>query len=146
SGELIKNAIISVVYASALIIIYLAFRFSIPNVWEGLKFGTCAVAALLHDVLVLWGAFAIFGFLMNWQIDSLFVTAMLTVIGFSVHDTIIIFDRIRENLHYKVRGESFADVTDRSIEQTFARSVNTSGTVIITLLALLFLGGPVIRL
>ena len=146
SGELIKNAILSVIYASVLIILYLAFRFSIPNFIEGLKFGTCAVIALLHDVGVLWGAFAILGFLLNWQIDSLFVTAMLTVIGFSVHDTIIIFDRIRENLHHKQRGESFAEVTDRSIEQTFARSVNTSGTVIITLLALLILGGPVIKL
>src|SRR5262249_53306004 len=113
---------------------------------EGLKFGTCAVVALLHDVLVLLGAFAIMGYIANWHIDSLFVTAMLTVIGFSVHDTIVIFDRLRENLHHKARGETFAEVTDRSIEQTFARSVNTSGTVIITLLALLILGGPVIKL
>src|SRR5262249_11373449 len=137
SGELIRNAIVSVIYASVLIILYLAFRFSIPNFIEGLKFCTCAVIALLHDVGVLWGAFAILGFLLNWQIDSLFVTAMLTVIGFSVHDTIIIFDRIRENLHHKQRGETFAEVTDRSIEQTFARSVRTSGTVVVTLFWLL---------
>src|SRR2546426_939403 len=134
SNELIKNAILSVVYASGLIILYLALRFSIPNFLEGLKFGTSAVIALLHDVLVLLGAFAILGYFLNWEIDSLFVTAMLTVIGFSVHDTIIIFDRIRENLHHKARGETFAAVTDRSIEQTFARSVNTSGTVVLTLL------------
>ncbi len=145
STELTRHAIYAVLVASGLIILYLAFRFSIPNFWEGLKFGTCAVIALLHDVLVLWGAFAIFGYFMNWEIDSLFVTAMLTVIGFSVHDTIVIFDRIRENLRHRLRGETFADVTDRSIEQTFARSVNTSGTVILTLLALLILGGPVIR-
>jgi preprotein translocase SecF subunit len=71
---------------------------------------------------------------------------MLTVIGFSVHDTIIIFDRMRENLRHQTRGESFAQVTEQSIAQTFARSVRTSGTVVLTLLALLFLGGPVIRL
>lgn len=146
SKELTHNALLAVIYASLLIILYLAFRFSVPNLTEGLKFGTCAVAALLHDVAVVWGAFAIFGYFLNWQIDSLYVTAILTVIGFSVHDTIVIFDRIRENLHYKARGESFAEVTDRSIEQTFARSVNTTGTVVITLLALLLLGGPVIRL
>jgi SecD/SecF fusion protein len=145
SKELTTNAILAVLYASVLIILYLALRFSIPNFMEGLKFGICAVVALLHDVGVLWGAFAILGYFLHWQIDSLFVTAMLTVIGFSVHDTIIIFDRIRENLHHKQRGESFADVADRSIEQTFARSVRTSGTVVLTLLALLFLGGPVVK-
>jgi SecD/SecF fusion protein len=146
SQELTHNAFLSIVYASVLIILYLACRFSIPNFVEGLKFGTCAVIALLHDVLVVWGAFASFGYFRNWQIDNLFVTAMLTVIGFSVHDTIIIFDRMRENLRHKAHGESFAAVTDQSIEQTFSRSVRTSGTVVLTLLALLILGGPVIRL
>lgn len=146
SRELTRNAFLAVLYASVLIVLYLAVRFAIPNFFEGLKFGTCAVAALLHDVLVVWGAFCILGYFLNWQIDSLFVTAMLTVIGFSVHDTIIIFDRIRENLYHRARGETFADVTDRSIEQTFARSINTSGTVVMTLLALLLFGGPTIRL
>jgi SecD/SecF fusion protein len=146
STELTRNAVLSVVYASVLIILYLACRFSLPNVTEGLKFGTCAVVALLHDVLVVWGAFAIFGYVWNWQIDNLFVTAMLTVIGFSVHDTIIIFDRMRENLRHQAPGANFAEVTDQSIEQTFARSVRTSGTVLLTLLALLLLGGQVVRL
>ncbi len=146
SRELTMNAFLAVIYASVIIVLYLAIRFSVPNFKEGLKFGICAVAALLHDVLVLLGVFAIFGYFMNWQIDSLFVTAMLTVIGFSVHDTIIIFDRIRENLKLKAKGETFAEVTDRSIEQTFARSINTSGTVVVTLLALLIFGGPVIKL
>jgi preprotein translocase subunit SecF len=97
-------------------------------------------------VLVVWSAFAIFGYLWNWQIDNLFVTAMLTVIGFSVHDTIIIFDRMRENLRHQAPDANFAAVTDQSIEQTFARSIRTSGTVLLTLLALLLLGGPVVRL
>ncbi len=143
--ELTWNAIKAVLAASALIILYLALRFSLPNFVEGLKFGICAVAALLHDILVLWGLFAIMGYLLNWQVDSLFVTAMLTVIGFSVHDTIIIFDRMRENLRLRQRGESFADVADRSIEQTFTRSIYTSLSVVLTLLALLILGGPTIK-
>lgn len=146
STELLRNAITAVIAASVLIMLYLALRFSLPNFVEGLKFGASAIAAMLHDVLVVLGMFAIFGALLGWQIDSLFVTAMLTVIGFSVHDTIIIFDRIRENLQHKARGESFGDVTDRSIEQTFARSINTSLTVVITLVALLLFGGPTIRL
>ena len=145
SNELTVNAIEAVIIASILIVLWLAIRFAIGGFGEGLKYGTCAVLALLHDVLVLWGSFAFLGYWLNWQIDSLFVTAMLTVIGFSVHDTIIVFDRIRENLQTRARGESFEDIADRSINQTIARSVNTSLTVVMTLLALLLLGGGQIR-
>ncbi len=145
SAELVGNAIKAVLFASLLILFYLAFRFSIGGYKEGLKYGACALAALLHDVAVVWGAFAILGKLFDWQIDSLFVTAMLTVIGFSVHDTIVVFDRIRENLQHRIRGESFMDLTDRSISQTLARSINTSLTVIITLAALFFFGGSSIH-
>ena len=145
SNELTADAFKAVILASILIVLYLALRFSIGGFVEGLKYGTCAVIALLHDVLVLWGAFAILGLIFNWQIDSLFVTAMLTVIGFSVHDTIIVFDRIRENLQLRKKGENFSDLADHSIEQTIARSVNTSLTVIITLFALFFFGGGVIH-
>jgi hypothetical protein len=100
---------------------------------------------MLHDVCVLVGVFCVLGHYLNWKIDSLFVTAALTVIGFSVHDTIVIFDRIRENLKLHGRSESFVTIVNNSINETFARSIFTSLTVIITLLALLFLGGPVIR-
>jgi hypothetical protein len=82
---------------------------------------------------------------LNWQVDSLFVTAMLTVIGFSVHDTIIVFDRIRENLHHRGKGESFSDLADRSIDQTIKRSIYTSLTVVLTLLALFVAGGPTVH-
>lgn len=146
SKELTTNAIKAVFYASLLIVLYLAVRFAIGGFLEGLRFGVCAVIAMLHDVAVLWGVFAIFGFFLNWQVDSLFVTAMLTVIGFSVHDTIVIFDRMRENLRHRARTESFGDVTDRSIEQTFSRSVATSFTVVLTLTALLVFGGSTIRI
>ena len=145
SKELTVNAIEAVILASVFIVLYLALRFSIGGFKEGLKYGTCAVIALLHDVLVLWGSFAILGKLLGWQIDSLFVTAMLTVIGFSVHDTIIVFDRVRENLRHRGLGESFSDLTDRSIDQTIGRSIKTSWTVVMTLLALFLFGGVVIH-
>ena len=145
SQELTFDAIKAVLVASLLIVLFLAFRFSIGGFREGLKYGLCAVAALLHDVLVVWGAFAILGYIFKWQIDSLFVTAMLTVIGFSVHDTIIVFDRMRENLQHRLKGENFSDLADRSIDQTIARSLNTSFTVILTLFALFFFGGAIIH-
>ncbi len=145
SDQLRNQAIIAILLASGTIVLYLAVRFSIGGFKEGLKYGTCAVVALLHDVLVLWGAFAILGYLFNWQIDSLFVTAMLTVVGFSVHDTIIVFDRIRENLSHRQRGDNFSDLADRSIDQTIARSINTSFTVVLTLAALFFFGGSVVH-
>ena len=145
SKELTQDAFLAVVFASALIVLYLALRFAIGGYGEGLKYGICAVVALLHDVLVLWGAFAIAGKLFGWQVDSLFVTAMLTVIGFSVHDTIIVFDRIRENLQRRQKGESFSDLTDKSIDQTITRSIYTSFTVVLTLLSLFFLGGAIIH-
>jgi len=145
SRQLRNNALKALAWASVVIVLYLAFRFSFGGFVEGLRFGVCAIAATLHDVLVLWGAFAILGLLLHWQVDSLFVTAVLTVVGFSTHDTIVIFDRIRENLRHKQRGETFAEVADRSIEQTFSRSINTTLTVVLTLVSLLILGGPVIR-
>jgi SecD/SecF fusion protein len=145
SQQLTWDAVKAVLIASLLIVLYLAFRFSIGGFAEGLKYGACAVIALLHDVLVVWGAFAILGLAFRWQIDSLFVTAMLTVIGFSVHDTIIVFDRIRENLQHRAKGESFSDLADRSIDQTISRSVKTSATVVLVLLALFFFGSSVIH-
>ncbi len=120
--------------------------FGIGGFVAGLRLGTSAVAALLHDVLVLIGAFAILGYFLGWEIDSLFVTALLTVIGFSVHDTVVIFDRVRENLRHKARGEAFEPLVNRSINQTLARSLNTSLTVMMTLVALVVLGGQTTRL
>ena len=136
--ELTRQAILAVIFASFLIILYLWLRFS------SLDFGVTAVMALVHDVLVLLGLFAIAGWFLHWEVDSLFVTAALTVIGFSVHDTIVVFDRIRENLRYRQRGESFDFIADKSVSQTLARSINTSGTVVLVLLALVFFGGATI--
>ncbi len=146
SRELVSNAFQSVIYACIVITLFLAWQFRTAGFKTGLKYGICAVIALLHDVLVLLGIFAIMGYLRNWEIDSLFVTAMLTVIGFSVHDTIIIYDRIRENWRNRTKDANFGDVLNASVNQTLSRSINTSMTVIITLLVLFFLGGSVLKL
>ena len=146
SREVTSNAFQAIVIASALIVLYLALVFGIGGFVAGLRLGTSAVVALLHDALVLLGAFAIFGYFFGWEIDSLFITAMLTVIGFSVHDTVVIFDRVRENLRHKARGENFESLVNRSIGQTLARSINTSLTVVMTLVALVALGGQTTRL
>lgn len=146
SKEQTRNALVAVILSELLILLYIAVRFAIGGIREGFKFGVAAVIALVHDVLVLIGVFAIMGALRGWEVDALFVTAMLTLIGFSVHDTIVVFDRLRENLRNRLRGETFADIANKSIVQTLARSINTSLTLILVLIALLFLGSPVVKL
>lgn len=144
-AEQTKNAFLAVGVASILIIAYVAWSFrAIPKPYSSWKFGVSAVAALLHDVLVVLGIFSILGHFYNVEIDSLFVTAMLTVIGFSVHDTIVVFDRIRENLP-KNPGMKFTEVVDFSLTETLVRSLNTSITAVLTLLALLIFGGESVR-
>jgi len=145
SKELTTKAFWAVVFASALIVLYLTFRFAIGGLLTGLKYGTCAVIALIHDALFILGGFAIMGHWFKWETDSLFVTAVLTIIGFSVHDTIVVFDRIRENLRHRQRGESFEQLANRSILQTLSRSINTSFTVVMTLAMLVAFGGPLLR-
>ncbi|MBI1333957.1 MAG: protein translocase subunit SecD [Armatimonadetes bacterium] len=138
------SAITGVAVSILLIIGYLAFRFgfSVGGFKGGLKFGLSAIGALFHDILVVIFMAAFFGFVFKWDISSLFLTAMLTIIGFSVHDTIVIFDRIRENLHHPEAGEDLEHLMNRSITQSFSRSLNTSGTVIVTLLILVLFGTP----
>jgi len=145
SKELTQNAIWAVLIAGIAIVIYLSSRFAIGGFLNGLKYGVCAIVATFHDVLVITGIFAITGYFLHWEIDTLFVTAVLTMIGFSTHDTIVVFDRIRENLRHRLRGEDYEGLTNRSILQTFARSINTSFTVVLTVAALLIFGGPIIR-
>ncbi|KKQ67379.1 MAG: Protein translocase subunit SecF [Candidatus Daviesbacteria bacterium GW2011_GWA2_38_24] len=144
-NELKRKALIGVAVACLMIILYISYAFrKVPKPASSFRFGVSAVVALIHDVLVLVGIFAILGKHFNIEIDSLFVTALLTVIGFSVHDTIVVFDRIRENMP-KYLGLKFSDVADISIVQTLARSLNTSLTVVFVLLALLLFGGETIR-
>jgi len=147
-AETIKNAILGVAISSVLIIFYLAIRFGVAlgGIKNGLRFGLSAIGAMLHDALVVIAFASIVGYFLNWEISSLFITAMLTIIGFSVHDTIVIFDRIRENLRKQIKGEDFGALCNRSITQSIARSINTSMTVMLTLIVLIAIGTPTIDL
>lgn len=145
SSDITKKAIISVVLASLAIILYIAFAFRrVPKPASSWRFGVCAVLALIHDLAFVVGVFAILGHFLHYEIDSLFITALLTIMGFSVHDTIVVFDRIRENLR-KHPSENFQTNINNSILQTLNRSLNTSLTVLIVLAALYFLGGSSIH-
>ena len=149
AGETIEFALLAVVLASIAILFLLAIRFrNVPGGWRaGFQFGGSALAALLHDVFLLTGIFSIIGKVLDLrigEIDTLFVTAVLTVVGFSVHDTIVVFDRIRENLRVSQRL-TFEQVVNLSIMQTAARSVITSFTVVLVLAAILISGGDTLK-
>ena len=128
SQDLVFQALTLILFGAIGIVLWITYRF------RDVKMGVTALISLLHDVIVVVGIFAILGTLFNVQIDSLFVTAMLTIIGFSVHDTIVVFDRIREN-RSRHAGESFPRIVNHSILQTLGRSITTSLTVVVTLLA-----------
>lgn len=142
-GEQVTRRAIYAVGLSAIgILLYLAFAFRhVPNPF---RYGTAAILAMLHDVLVVVGLAALAGRLLGWEVDALFLTALLTVIGFSVHDTIVVFDRVRENMR-RHRGEPFADIVNHSIIQTLDRSINTQLTALFTLVALYLFGGVTIK-
>jgi preprotein translocase subunit SecF len=124
---------------------YIAFAFrKVGSVGQSFRYGVSAIIALLHDALVVLGLWAIFGHFFGFKVDSLFLTAILTVIGFSVHDTIVVFDRIRENMSRRT-SESFETIVDASLIQTLNRSLNTSLTVLFTLSALTLFGGESIQ-
>jgi preprotein translocase subunit SecF len=149
AGETIQLSLLAVVIASFAILFLLAIRFrNVPGGWRaGFQFGGSALAALLHDVFILAGLFSIFGKVLHWrvgEIDAFFVTAVLTVVGFSVHDTIVVFDRIRENLRVSQRL-SFEQVVNLSIMQTAARSIITSFTVVLVLAAIFISGGATLQ-
>jgi preprotein translocase subunit SecF len=139
SGELIQNAIRSIALASLLIVLLIAYAFRDFG-WSAFRYGIAAIIALLHDAVLVLGLFAMLGYFFGVEIDSLFVTAVLTIIGFSVHDTIVVFDRIRENLRLNP-GEALNPVINFSIMQTMTRSIVTGITVVFMLLALYLFGG-----
>lgn len=143
--ELTHKAVLALILSWIMIVLYITFSFrKIPKPASSFRFGISAIVALVHDVLVVLGLFAVFGKFLHVEIDTLFVTALLTVIGFSVHDTIVVFDRIRENLP-KHLSQKFTDIADISITQTLGRSLNTSLTVVFVLLGLLLFGGESIK-
>lgn len=132
--ELFKNSMIALSLALLGIIAYLTFRFQFD-------YALAAILGLVHDTIFVVGVFSILGIFYGVQIDALFVTALLTVIGFSVHDSIVVFDRVRENLKYYSKKMTFGEIMNTSVNQTLARSINTSLTTLITLAALYFFGG-----
>ncbi|HNP70401.1 MAG TPA: protein translocase subunit SecF [Kouleothrix sp.] len=143
SQESTRSAVIAVLGASAAILIYLTLAFR--KAPHPIRYGVCAIVAMLHDVLVVLGVAAILGYFFGLEVDALFLTALLTIISFSVHDTIVVFDRVRENLINRRAGESFDEIVNHSIVQTLPRSINTQLTSLFTLTALLLFGGASIR-
>lgn len=136
--ELLKNTMIALILSFIAMVIYISFRFHV-------EYGWIALLALFHDAIFVIGIFAIKGIFFDTTVDSLFITAILTVIGYSVNDTIVVFDRIRENLRFLSKKYSSNEIINASINQTIARSINTSATTLFTLLALYFFGGVTIR-
>jgi len=142
SQEIARNATIAVAVAAVGILLYIIWAFRhLPKPW---RYGVCAVIALLHDTLVVLGAFSILGKLFGMEINTMFITGLLTIIGFSVHDTIVVFDRVRENVT-RNPGVRFAEIVNASLTETLARSLNTSLTLVLTILALILLGGVTIQ-
>jgi preprotein translocase subunit SecF len=135
--ELINKTITAIAFASIIILLWVAFQFKSPN------FGASAILAMLHDSFILIGTFSILGHFANFEVDFLFVTALLTTLSFSVHDTIVVFDRIRELK--KVRGGDITNISNQALTETMRRSINNSATIALMLLFLLLLGGESIK-
>lgn len=137
--ELVKKTLYALVIASCAILLWVAYQF------KNIKFGISATLATIHDSLVLLGAFSLLGHFFGAEIDFLFVTAMLTILSFSVHDTIVVFDRIRES---KKKGEASSDIyslANKALSQTMVRSLNNSFTIIFMLVALILMGGETVK-
>jgi len=142
SRQIGRNAAVAVMAAAGGILLYISWAFRhLPKPW---RYGTAAVIATMHDVVVLVGLFSIFGKLFGMEINTMFITGLLTIIGFSTHDTIVVFDRIRENVT-RNPGVAFPEIVNASLTETLARSINTSMTVVVTIVALLLLGGVTIQ-
>ncbi|MBI4187709.1 MAG: protein translocase subunit SecF [Chloroflexi bacterium] len=141
AAETTRNAIIAVIISAIGMLIYISWAFHrVPNPF---RWGTCAIIALVHDILVVIGTFALLGGIADWQIDLMFITGMLTVIGYSINDTIVIFDRIRENL-LKSGQADFETVVNNSLVETMSRTLNTSLTTLFGIIALWrFVGAPI---
>jgi len=143
-GKTLRNkALIALGITLVMIVFYIAFAFrKIPKEVSPWRFGMSAIAALVHDILIVVGVFSFFGHFLGVEIDALFITALLTIMGFSVHDTIVVFDRVRENLRFRKSGDTLADSANKALNQTMARSLNTSISTLITIVALLIWGAP----
>jgi len=142
SQEVTRTAFIATILATVVILGFITWAFrQVPNPF---RFGAAAVIAMLHDVLITLGFFSIMGLIAGWEVDALFLTALLTVIGFSVQDTIVVFDRIREN-NKRHRGEDFEVIANRSLLETMQRSIATQINAMFVMIALLLFGGVTIQ-
>jgi len=140
------KAIMAIIIASIIIVMYIALAFrKIPRYIGKWKFGVTAIAALIHDLTIMFGVYIFLGAFLNVEIDALFITAMLTVLGFSVHDTIVVFDRLRERLKYQKKDETFEEVANKAINETMARSLNTSISTFIVLIVMFLIGAPSVK-
>lgn len=144
-AELKHKAYVSIVLVIIFIVLYIAWAFrKVSQPVASWKYGLVTVAALVHDVTIPAGIFALLGHFLGYEVDSLFVTALLTILGFSVHDTIVVFDRIRENL-IRHRADAFDRIVNKSMNDTIARSINTSLTALLVLISLFIFGGASIK-
>ncbi len=140
------KAVMAVILASLMIILYIAFAFrKVPKFIGKWRFGTTAIIALLHDLMIMMGVYIYLGMFFGVEVDALFITALLTILGFSVHDTIVVFDRIREKLRFQRRDETFEQIANQAVNETIVRSINTSLSVLLTLMALVIFGSESIR-
>lgn len=142
--ELRQKALLAIFLAVAMIVGYIAYAFrKVSKPVASWKYGVAAILALIHDILIVTGLFSLLGHFAGVEVDSLFITALLTILGFSVHDTIVVFDRTRENLSKHYSGD-FALIVNDSVNQTISRSINTSLTTLLVLLTLYFFGGATV--
>ena len=145
-AELRRRSLIALGLAIIGIVVYIALAFRhVSKPVSSWKYGVVAIIALVHDVTIPTGVFAVLGHFRGVEVDTLFINALLTILGFSVHDTIVVFDRIRENLRKLKSAEQFSATVNRSIRETFTRSINTSVTVLLVLGIVFFLGGETTR-
>jgi len=145
-SELKRNSLIAILLVISLILIFISWTFrKVSRPVSSWKYGLVAIIALAHDIFIPTGLFAFLGWFAGAEIDSLFVTALLTILGFSVHDTIVVFDRIRENLRKASGGENFEDTIGRSLDETMGRSLATSFALFLVLAALFWFGASITR-
>ena len=144
--ELKTKALSAIAAALVLILLYVAWAFrKVSEPVASWKYGLLTIVAALHDLIIPIGVFAVLGYLFGYQIDTAFVAALLTILGYSINDSIVVFDRTRENLSENNSGISFASVVNRSVNQTLSRSINTSATTLLALVAVFLFGGDTIQ-
>jgi len=141
-AEALRKSYVSIILVIIGIVLFITFAFrKVSEPVSSWKYGLTAIIALIHDVIIPVGVFSVLGHFFGYEVDTLFVTALLVILGFSVHDTIVVFDRVRENLRLSAAKKPFGEVVGQSISQTFTRSINTSLTTLIALVVLYILGG-----